>query len=232
MPSYAVTRDGKAIVAECLTENEWQALKDSYQIGDLLMPCCKTAAIPKTSPNFLQFFAHLSDECASSPESLWHLETKAVLLRELLSFGIIAQLEKIGRSGSSAWKADVFFTVADRQIAIEIQHSYQHLRDYLGRQERYAQSGVEAYWLLYPPRYMTLAKSIGKYRIKTEFGGKFPAEGIIFPCIPQLPIAWFDPLDESGMVKGAKFLRINMHDWLKSLIQRKFLYDAGTWRIG
>lgn len=231
MTSFAVSQDGKPVLAENFNEHNWQALKDSYKVGDLLMPCCMTPAIPKTSPNSLQFFAHLSDECTSSPESQWHLATKEALVRELLSLGVEAQLEKAGRNIISAWKADVFFVVDGRQIAIEVQHSYQHLRDYLRRQERYVQSGVDSYWLLYTPRYMTLVQSLAKYRIKTEFAGKLP-DGVFFPCVPQLPIAHFDHSDEHGTVKGARLFRATLQDWLRSLIGNEFKYDAGAWIIG
>jgi len=190
-----------------------------------------TPAIPKTSTNFLQFFAHLSDECASSPESQWHLASKEALIRELFSLGIEAQLEKVGRSTISTWKADVFFVFDGRQIAIEVQHSYQHLRDYLNRQQTYVQSGIDAYWLLYLPRYITLAKSLNKHRIKTEFAGKLP-NGAVYPCIPQLPIAYFDPSEEHGMVKGAGFFQSSLVTWLKSIISNEFNYDAGIWTIG
>jgi competence protein CoiA len=231
MTSFAITTDGKPVLAERFTELQWQELKDSYRVGDLLMPCCMTPAIPKTSSNFLPFFAHLSDECTSSPESQWHLVSKAAVIGELLSLGIEAQLEKTGRNEFSVWKADVLFALDGRQIAIEIQHSYQHLRDYLGRQERYVQSGIEAYWLLYLPRYITLVKSLSKHRIKTEFSGKFPVGGF-WSGIPQLPAAYYDPSDGAGMVKGARGFRIPLKDWLQSLIQNEFRCDAGVWSVG
>lgn len=229
MTSRAISQDGRYVDAESFNEHGWQALKDSYKVGDLLMPCCLTPAIPKTSPNFLQFFAHYSDECASSPESQWHLATKDALIKELLTLGIEAKCEESGRSAISTWKADIFFVVAGRQIVIEIQHSPQHLRDYLSRQERYVQSGVDAYWLLYEPRYRTLVKSLGKHRVKTEFSGKIPRGGF-FPCVPQLPIVYFDPSGEHGMVKGAKF-QATLKDWLNSLIRNEFKYDTGAWTI-
>lgn len=228
MTSLVISRNGKPVLAESFNERDWQALKDSYKVGDLLMPCCMAPAIPKTSPNFLQFFAHYSDECSSSPESQWHLATKEALVKELLSLGIEPKFEEPGRSAISAWKADVFFVVEERQIVIEVQHSYQHLRDYLSRQERYVQSGVDAYWLLYLPRYMTLSKSLLKHRIKTEFSGEL-LHGTL-QCVPELPIACFDPSDEHGMVKGVK-LRATLKDWLKSLISNEFKYDTGAWTI-
>jgi len=216
------------VLAESFNEHGWQALKDSYKIGDLLMPCCMTPAIPKTSPNFLQFFAHYSDGCASSPESQWHLATKEVLIKELLSLGVEPKFEEPGRSAKSAWKADIFFVVGERQIVIEVQYSYQHLRDYLRRQERYVQSGVSAYWLLYLPRYLTLSKSLMQHRIKTEFAGKLP-KGTA-QCIPQFPMACFELSDENGMVIGVK-LKVTLKDWLNSLILNEFKYEAGTWII-
>jgi len=38
-------------------------------MGELLMPCCKGAAVPKVSPNGLQHFAHASGVCSESEES-------------------------------------------------------------------------------------------------------------------------------------------------------------------
>lgn len=230
MASIAILREGKYVLAESFNEHEWQALKDSHKVGDLLMPCCKTPAIPKTSPNFLQFFAHYSDECATSPESQWHIATKNSLVKELFSLGMEPCDEEPGHSATSAWKADIFFVTGRRKIVIEVQHSYQHLRDYLRRQERYAQSGVDAYWLLYTPRYMTLIKSLGKHRVRTEFAGKIPSGGGFLPCIPQLPIAYFDPSGDHGVVKGAK-LQATLRDWLASLIRNEFKYDTGAWII-
>jgi hypothetical protein len=67
-----------------------------------------------------------------------------------------------------------------------------------------------------------------QHRIKTEFAGKFP-HGIC-QCIPELPIAYFAPSDEHGMVKGVKF-QATLRDWLASLIRNEFKYDSGAWII-
>ena len=55
---YAFTKAGEKIVAAALEEEVWDLLKASYAVGDFTMPCCPSAAIPKTSMNGLQFFAH------------------------------------------------------------------------------------------------------------------------------------------------------------------------------
>jgi len=231
MLQFAVTVDGKPIFPECFTESEWQMLKDTYQIGDFLTPCCGTPAIPKTSINLVRFFAHHSDECTTSPESLWHLSSKDRVARELMALGISAVLEKPASCSEENFKSDVSFEIGTRKIAIEVQHSYQNLRIYLQRQKKYSAHGIENYWLLYRPRYMTMVKSIARLRLRNEFGGKFPSCGFITPCIPELPMAFFEPDVEEGVVFGAGGLRVPITEWLKSLIQSAFTYQDERWRI-
>ena len=194
------------------------------------MFCCKAPAIPKTSQNYLQFFAHYSDECDSSPESQWHLATKEAVFKELLKLNLKAEIEKTGGHKGMMWQADVFFQHAGRKFAIEIQHSYQHLIDYLARQERYVESGVEAYWILYHPRYLTLTHSLVRYRLKHEFGNKFP-EGGLFPGIPTLPVVYYDLSNNQGMVKGANFFQATLLNWIESIISGKFECRGGVWNI-
>lgn len=231
MSTFATDKYGVPIFAACYSDQEWQNLKDTYQVGDLLMPCCSSPAIPKTSPNFLNFFSHYSDECATSPESIWHLNAKENIVRELGVQGINAFLEYSGGSDGGNWKADVYFENSDRKIAIEIQKSYQHLREYFKRQKRYALSGVEAYWLLYQPRYITLIKSLGKYKLKNEYGGKFPPEGYIAPCVPELPLAFYQISDEVTSVKGARF-NCSLKEWLEGILTSNFIYERGFWKLG
>ena len=155
MSEFAIRKSGIPLFPDELTEIEWTTLKESYAVGDIIMPCCGAAAIPKTSPNGLPFFSHHTDECSTSPESVWHVATKELIARYLTALNIEPYLEKQG--GGGTWKADVHFTHEGRNIAIEVQHSHQTLQDYLTRQKRYELDGVECYWLLYPKRYMTLA---------------------------------------------------------------------------
>ncbi|WP_083377769.1 hypothetical protein [Pseudomonas rhodesiae] len=54
----------------------------------------------------------------------------------------------------------MYFEVGDRKIAIELQRSYQHLRDFVRRQERYERYGVECYWLVRDEVAKPLGKSI------------------------------------------------------------------------
>jgi len=231
MLTFAVTVDGKPIFPESFSDSDWQSLKESYRVGDFITPCCRTPAIPKTSINFVRFFSHYSDGCASSPESLWHLSSKDHIARELASMGISAVLERPAGGAAAKLKSDVYFEANQRRIAVEVQHSYQHLSDYIKRQEKYSALGIDNYWLLYKPRYMTVVKSIARHRLRKEFGGKAPPDGRIPSCLPDLPIAFFEPEADGGVVVGAGGLRIAIAGWLRSLINRSFVCKDGAWRI-
>ena len=231
MSNLAVTKEGNAVFADDYSEEQWALLKANYTVGDLLMPCCLSPAIPKTSPNFLQFFAHHTDECDTSPESIWHLKAKEDVCTILKSKNIPVELERTGNSPSGKWKADVYFECEDRRIAIEIQKSYQQLSNYLKRQEKYTEGGVESYWLLYKPRYMTLVKSLGKYRLKNEYDGKFPPQGYISPCIPELPIAYYEADEGDRLVKGASFFQCSLGEWVDGLISHRFVCVENVWKI-
>ena len=72
MTQAAWTRHGQPVDANDFTGPDWESLKLSTQLGDFVLPCCKAPAVLKTSINGLPFFAHLSDECATAPETKWH----------------------------------------------------------------------------------------------------------------------------------------------------------------
>lgn len=229
MSTMAVSARGVPLFSESFNEDEWVKLKSEYQVGDITMLCCGAPAVPKTSANGLQFFAHYSDECSTAPESVWHVATKELIARELLKLGVTPYLEKPIPGKTPACKADVYFEFHNRKIAVEVQHSYQTLSEYFGRQTRYVQHKLECYWVVYPNKYMTLAKSLVKYRIKTEFGGSLPPNGS--PCVPDLPIVYFSSSEAEKFIGGAGFFRSTMTDWLKSLLDRRFVFQDGIWVI-
>ena len=142
--------------AYMLNSEEWRRLQTSYQVGELLMPCCEASAIPKTSPYGLQFFAHASGQCSSSPEGLWHLAGKEAVAKAAREMGIPAFIE---HSSTHGWRSDVWLMIDGSPVAVEIQHSYQHLREYRRRQARYTEQGVRCLWLVMHKPYMTLLKS-------------------------------------------------------------------------
>ena len=229
---YAVTNNGTPIFPERFAEVEWETLKETYRVGDFLTPCCGAPAIPKTSMYMTRFFAHHSDECATSPESIWHISSKERIARELGGLGLQAVLEKPIAGSTGNLKSDVYFEVGGRRIAIEVQHSYQNFRDYQKRQSKYVANGVENYWVLYRPRYMTVTKSIWQYRVRHEFAGKVPADGKVYPALPDIPIVFFDPEEAGGVVRAAGFICIPIREWLASVVSGRFAYKSERWEIG
>lgn len=170
-----------------------------------------------------------SDECATSPETKWHIEVKSLITKELASLGVPCVEEKTGISNSGKkWKADTYFEFNNRKVAIEIQHSYQHLKKYHERQQIYSDSGVECYWLLYHDRFHTLTKSIANFRLQHEFNNQLPSG--FFGNTPELPMMWAD--DKDGLkVRGVAFIEYSLSLWIQSILGNKFKYDNYKWLI-
>ncbi len=219
----AIDSGGKIIDAATYDYDSWQILKSTYEIGDFKMLCCKANAIPKTSNNFVQFFAHQTDECATAPETIWHKTAKKMISDYLYSLALHVIEEKSG----SDWRADVYFELGERKIAIELQRSSQTLDRYFKRQAKYKSDGIEAYWFLYQPCYVQLTKSIKKYRLKFEFGNIIP-EGGFFPTLKELPILYFDEKDL--LLKGACHFSHSIPEVLTAIMTQNFTHQK-TWSI-
>lgn len=232
MLRYAIREDGAPIFPEEIIESEWERLKETYQVGDFLTPCCGAPAVPKTSMYMTRFFAHYSDECTTSPESVWHLSSKETIARVLGELGFRAYLERPISGVGGKVKSDVYFEVGSRRVAIEVQHSYQHLREYIKRQSKYAAHGIENYWVLYRPRYMTVTKSIWQHRVHHEYAGKVPSNRQVYPALRELPIVFFEPEEGGGVVRAAGFISASIRDWLTSVASQRFVYNIDRWEIG
>lgn len=213
-----------------MTAAQWTALQDSYCVGDLVMPCCSAPAVPKLSANGRPFFAHASGSCSTSEESLWHMTAKTLVRSVLENLGCQAFEEKPGEHGTNKWQADVWAERGPVKLAVEIQSSYQSLRTYRARQEKYQAAGIQALWLLRSDRYMTLTKSMAKERLRVEFGGQFPAEGHFWPCVSDIPIARLG-LDPELIVSGAGFFSATVPDLLEAVLTGRFLCVDGLWCI-
>ena len=232
MTQAAWTKDGRPVDASTFSGEAWEALKAGATLGDFVMPCCQAPAVLKTSINGLPFFAHLSDECATAPETKWHKSGKAAVLAALVDLGIAAREEAPGQApGGGKWEADVLFNVAGRVVAIELQRSYQHLRDFMRRQERYAASGVACYWLVRKEGFLTLAKATGRLRVKRDFGGTFPSEGIGTGMLPELPVAMLHT-DEAQRVDFGMLKSATVPAWLHGVVNGAFQFRAGCWNLG
>lgn len=231
MTQYVWTRTGKPVDSTTIPAGQWEALKQSAKLGDFVMPCCEATAVLKTSINGTPFFAHLTDECATAPETVWHKSGKAAVLAGLQTLGIEGRDEVPGKSPSGQkWEADVLFTVPGRTIAIELQRSYQHLRDFIRRQERYAASGVENYWLVRRETFFTLAKATSRLLLKREFGNAFPPGGIGTGMLQELPVAVLDT-EGTGEVQFGGFKTASIPAWLASLVSRSYQYRGGSWNL-
>lgn len=232
MTQSAWTHDGRPVDAATIPSVEWEVIKQTAQLGDFLMPCCKAPAVLKTSINGLSFFAHQSIECATAPETRWHRSGKAAVLAALDSMGIEGHDEVPGKSLSGdRWEADVLFSVPGRTIVIELQRSYQHLRDFTRRQERYKASAVECYWLIRKETFITLAKATSRLLLARDFDNVFPLGGIGTGMLPELPVAMLDTegaqLVQFGGMKSATVLA-----WLAGILNRTYQYRGGSWTLG
>lgn len=231
MTQVAWTRAGHAVNAAAIPSRDWEALKQVSRLGDFLMPCCGAPAVLKTSINNLPFFAHLSDECGTAPETKWHRTGKAAVLASLGGMGIEASEEVPGKTpGGQRWEADILFSVGGRTIAIELQRSYQHLRDFTRRQERYAASSVECYWLVRKETFLTLGKATSRLLLKRDFGNVFPAEGIGTGMLPELPVSMLEVEGEQRVMFG-QFKYASVRTWLVGILEGTYRYRAGSWNL-
>ena len=223
MSEHAVTIDGELLDSSLFDDESWNKLKKDYKIGNLKMICCNANAIPKTSINFKRFFSHQNDECQTAPETIWHKTAKKIIVEGFSKQGYKAIEEKTG----NGWIADVYVELNDRKLVIEIQKSPQTLNVYLERQNKYHNDKIETVWLLYQPRYLTISKAIGKYRLKNEFNNKFPSSGY-FPSLSNLPVLYIDENDYR--VKGNFFFNQSIEDFITGIINKKLIFDR-TWKM-
>lgn len=231
MPSIAVTKEGTYTDAELVPAVVWEAMKARAATGDFLMPCCRTSAVLKTSRNGVQFFAHLSDECRTAPETAWHKDGKAVIVATLGTMGIYCAEEVPGGRATDTWEADTLFRVGSRTVVVELQRSYQHLREYVRRQERYRRSDVECYWLTRQENFRALIGATGRLRMKREWGGKFPPGQLTFkPLLPDFPIAVL-ALGEAPYIQSPGMMRYTVEEWLRGIIEDRYVYDDGAWLV-
>lgn len=107
----AFTHDDQPVYAGDYTTAQWDALKAQSLENPFAfkMGCCSSRAVLKTSINGLPFFAHYSDECATAPETKWHIAGKDMIIGALNLYGVNPCMELPGGTGKDRWKADVYF---------------------------------------------------------------------------------------------------------------------------
>lgn len=225
MSNIALDSKGMIVVASDFDEKSWLNLKDTYVLGEYVMPCCNQPAIPKTSTNFNNFFAHRYDGCSTDRESLWHILMKKHIEDTLISIGVKPEIEYQGGSKGKKWIADIFFEYGNKSYAIEIQRSSQTLRNYMRRQGKYSNDNVSAIWILPKERFIVLCKAIGKMKLKnTDLSGTMP-------CLPELPVVYSEIEDNQVMIKGAGGLQIDLNDWLVAVLDQTFVFVDDQWEV-
>ncbi|WP_160321104.1 hypothetical protein [Paracidovorax citrulli] len=213
-----VTSDpSRKVYADHLSAEEWRTLQTSYRVGELVMPCCEASAIPKTSPLGLQFFAHASGECGTAPMTAWHRDAQAAVMDAANSLGLRAEREF---SVDREWIADVWIDAPRGPVVVELQHSYQHLRDFVRRQERYRLSGICCLWLLPRENYARVFKPLA-YRAKAQWR---PGDGVLLPDVPMAGLE----LEESPRVFGTK-LASPLAPALASFCAGRWEWVRGCW---
>lgn len=150
----------------------------------------------------------------------------------LAKTGVEGSVEVPGRAPSGeGWTADVLFRVSERTVAIELQRSYQHFREFSRRQERYAASGVECYWLVRQTVFSTLQKSTKRLLLSRDYGNVFPSCGIGTGMLPELPVAILETESQEvirfGVLKSA-----TVEQWVVGILSGTYQYRTGSWNLG
>ncbi|WP_246185218.1 hypothetical protein [Pandoraea morbifera] len=114
---------------------------------------------------------------------------------------------------------------------IELQRSYQHLRDFIRRQERYSASAVECYWLVRKENFRTLGKATSRLLLKRDFGNEFPQGGIGTGMLPELPVAMLDT-EDSQLVLFGGLKMATVSTWLAGILNGTYQYRGGSWNLG
>lgn len=219
---------GGRVNALKMTPAEWRQLQDTYTMGELQMPCCKGNAVPKVSPNGHPFFAHASGACSESEESQWHQAAKHTVRATLEALGCVATLEEHGQGELGRWQADVWGERGQVRLAVEIQHSYQHLRDYRDRQARYRAAGVRCLWLARHDRLITLMKSM-RNELHRE-GSLVQGHGGFDPQVPVTGLG-LDEAGEARVLGGWPLVGATLADVLEGVLTERFICVDGWWTL-
>jgi competence protein CoiA len=228
MPTIALLSGGQEIDAQAVPPSQWEAIQLASTPGVYKMACCGANAALKTSPNGLQFFAHFGGQCGTAPETAWHLQSKAAVLAALRTLGLEGRAEVSGNSKAARWEADVLFKAGARRVAIELQRSPQTLKQFLRRQARYEEGGVECYWLVPRSVFLPVLKAGAKLKWTREWNRVIPERGAGF--LPDLPLALLTHEREAPMVATGGG-ECSLLEWLLAVAARQFVYARERWSV-
>ncbi|MEB3886140.1 competence protein CoiA family protein [Lyngbya sp. CCY1209] len=145
MPLRAIL-DGRELLAPLLSDEEWNALKRGK--AKVTLPCCEARGYLRTSTRGIKHFVHQKKgECTSKPETWQHRLCKTEIARACQAMGYDVKTEASGEN----WRADVLATKQIDgklvRVAFEVQWSHQTLEETERRQRKYAEDGIQCYWL-------------------------------------------------------------------------------------
>lgn len=140
--------NGKDVFAFEFAKDDWDEFKSSSKGEPLLMPCCDSRAIPKTSKLGNHFFSHKTKgDCSSEAESQEHLFIKGVIACAAKEAGWNVTTEWPGETPhGEKWVADVLCTRGNAKVVLEVQLSKQSPGEVRARQRRYKESGLRCAW--------------------------------------------------------------------------------------
>lgn len=183
--------DGQACQAWALPDAAWQALRARSRAGgrDMLMPCCASRAVPKTSKMGYRFFSHYaaSPGCQAGGESAEHVRLKTLLARAAEQAGWTVTTEGAGSDpDGQPWRADVLAEKDGTRFALEVQLSPQDHERYRERQESYRKSGLFGLWFArrLPAGYLE-SRSLPVWRLAEDAAGEVRVKGRLLGAFLQ-----------------------------------------------
>lgn len=123
-------------------------------------------------------------------ESRQHAELKAIAAAAAREAGWNAEFEVSRTSPSgNCWQADVFLENNGREVAIEVQWSPQKHAQYLQRQKKYQETGVEVIWL-HRTNKLQPTREVVEARLQTANSGNYEVVLAGFPT-QRVPVERF-----------------------------------------
>ncbi|WP_221800454.1 competence protein CoiA [Oceanobacter mangrovi] len=226
MPIACLTKTEERLLSFEFSSDEWKKLKREYQGMGIYMKCCNAPAIPKTSKNGVQFFAHKVNSCGTGSESEAHIRCKELIVIGARKAGWEAEPEEPGQDQmGNKWVADVLCSRRSAKVAFEVQLARQSLENFVHRTNRYKNSGVRCLWFVErKPKVNVIYQSMIR-----DSGGHYPDR-------ESLPVFSIDVSDVKNpfvffpWVMGDGPYEIPLKDFIRGALSGNLTFKDGRWR--
>lgn len=148
MPLRALL-DNKNTHAFTYSKEDWNKLKKRYREHSLIMPCCKTQAIPKTSNLQNHFFAHKSrEECLLyKTENSKQLLFKTIIAKTAQELGWHVETEyQVFSDTHEPLNVDILCQRNGIKIGFKLQWSPQQKQTFEDTQDKLKKQGIQNAW--------------------------------------------------------------------------------------